>query len=217
MNYLKNKIHDTDPLWHVQLALAIAVVIQLLLPSDLIAFPHYVVPGLIVVCMIGLQILTPKTAVYTSPPRRLFVLLLIAAIAVASITSLKLLLDAMLHASSEQAPHLLVAAAGIYFTNIIAFALMYWEMDNGGPGKRRKPSTDDRDFLFPQQDLGYKLSHRWEPTFIDYLYVSITNATAFSPTDTMPLSRRAKTVMGIQAFTSLIIVVLIAARAINIL
>ncbi len=217
MNYLKNKMHETDPLWHVQLALAIAVLIQLLLPSDLIAFPHYLIPGLIIICMIGLQILTPKAAVYTSPPRRFFVLLLIASIAIASVSSLKLLLEAMLSASSEQAPHLLLAAAGIYLTNVIAFALMYWEMDNGGPGKRRKPEVDGRDFLFPQQDLGYKLSHKWEPTFIDYLYVSVTNATAFSPTDTMPLSRRAKSIMGLQAFASLIIVVLIAARAINIL
>lgn len=217
MHVLRNKHHEYDPVWHVQLGLASVIIIQILLPNSLSAFPNLLVPLLVVICMIGLNILTPKTATFTSHLRRAVVLLVITAIAVANIASLQLLFQAMFHANSAQAPQLLLSAAGIYYTNIVIFGLLYWEIDDGGPGQRRLKSNDGRDFLFPQQNLGYTLSTLWFPTFLDYLYVSITNATAFSPTDTLPLSRRAKFIMGIQALISLIIVVLITARAINIL
>ena len=217
MRYFRNRHHDYDPVWHVQLALLITIAIQLTLPNKLSAFPTLLIPALIVICMIGLQILTPKQPVFSSRLRRIVVLVLIASIAVANVTSLQLLFQAMLHASSSQAAQLLISAAGIYFTNIVIFGLLYWEIDDGGPGQRRRASNDGRDFLFPQQNLGYTLSKQWYPTFLDYLYVSVTSATAFSPTDTLPLSRRAKLIMGTQALASLVIVVLIAARAINIL
>jgi len=217
MQIFRNKHHESDPVWHVQLGLLFIVGVQLFLPNRLSAFPRLLIPALIILCMIGLQILTPRKPIFTSTLRRVVVLILILAVAIANATSLELLIKAMLHATSSQAPELLISATGIYLTNIIVFSLLYWEVDDGGPGQRRLAGTDDRDFLFPQQDLGYKLKHPWYPTFLDYLYVSITNATAFSPTDTMPLSRRAKFIMGFQALLSLIVVVLVAARAINIL
>jgi hypothetical protein len=88
-------------------------------------------------------------------------------------------------------------------------------MDAGGPGHRREARDTERDFLFPQSQIS-GLS-RWYPTFIDYLFVASTNATAFSPTDTLPLSRRAKMLMLFQALVSLIVIALVAARAVNIL
>ncbi len=217
MSLFRNKHHEVDPLWHVQLTLAVAVVVQILLPNRLSAFPKLLLPALIVACMAGLQLLTPKTAIFTSRARRLVVLGLIVFIAIANISSLQLLISAMIGATHQQAPELLLSAGGIYLTNIIAFGLLYWEMDNGGPGSRRSAELSGRDFLFPQQNLGYTLKPAWQATFFDYLYVSITNATAFSPTDTMPLSRRAKFIMSLQALISLLAVVLVAARAINIL
>jgi len=93
----------------------------------------------------------------------------------------------------------------IYLTNIIVFGLWYWELDN--------TRVEVADFLFPQ--MATKPS--WRPTFFDYVYVSITNATAFSPTDTLPLTHRAKFLMTLQSVTSLAIVVLVTARAVNIL
>ena len=217
MQLFRNRHHDYDPVWHVQLGLLAVIAIQLALPNRLSAFPRLLIPALVAACMVGLQFFTPKQPIYTSKLRRFVVLLIIAAIAVANITSLQLLFEAMLHATSKQAPQLLFSAAGIYFTNIVIFGLLYWEIDDGGPGQRRVPDDEGRDLLFPQQDLSYKLKKRWYPTFVDYLYVSITNATAFSPTDTLPLTRRTKVIMGLQALASLIIVVRIAARAINIL
>lgn len=217
MGILRNRHHNYDPVWHVQLGLLSTIAIQLVLPNRLSAFPRFLIPALLLICMAALQILTPKQPVFTSRIRRMVVLLIIASVAAANVTSLQLLFEAMLHATSHQAPQLLFSAAGIYYTNIVIFSLLYWEIDDGGPGQRRLADNTGRDFLFPQQNLGYKLPQPWYPTFLDYLYVSITNATAFSPTDTMPLSRRAKFIMGLQALISLIVVVLIAARAINIL
>lgn len=215
MQLFRNRHHPFDPLWHVQLVLICVVALQLALPSDLTLLPKLVLPGLEVLCMAVLQLVTPKKAVFESRSRRLAMLALIALVLVANISSLELVLHALFTADKDNAMRLLLAALDIYITNIAMFALFYWEMDNGGPGARRRGDIEGRDFLFPQQNLGYKL--KWYPTFFDYLYVSVTNGTAFSPTDTLPLSRRAKFLMGVQALVSLLVVVLVAARAINVL
>ena len=105
----------------------------------------------------------------------------------------------------------------IWLTNFLIFALWYWELDRGGPGKRAAGHDAAPDFLFPQMSDDRIEPRDWRPQFIDYLYVSLTNATAFSPTDTMPLSRMAKTIMGVQAIVSLVTLGLIISRAVNIL
>jgi hypothetical protein len=115
-----------------------------------------------------------------------------------------------------QAVTLLVGGGEIWVTNTIVFALWFWEYDRGGPAERAHGTTDMPDLLFPQMTDEH-LARNWEPNFIDYLYVSFTNSTAFSPTDTMPLSRWSKVLFALQAAISLITVALIAARAVNIL
>ncbi|SRR6266550_233222 len=213
MNWLRNKHHQRDPLWHVQLVLAGVIVLQLLLPARLIALPKFLLPALELICLVVLQFVTPRQVTFDSKVRRFVVVALIVLVIVANATSLQLLLQALFTASKDDAPSLLSSAVGIYITNIVIFAMLYWEMDGGGPGVRRGNDNEDNDFLFPQQQNKIK----WHPTFTDYFYVSTTNATAFSPTDTLPLSRRAKMIMAAQAFLSLLIVVIITARAINIL
>jgi uncharacterized membrane protein len=211
--FLRNKHHKRDPLWHVQLVLLGVVVLQLLLPERLSALPKFVLPGLELLCLVVLQFVTPKEAVYESRLRRIIAFALIALVAVANATSLQLLLQVLFTTGTVDAPKLLVSGVSIYVTNIVIFALLYWEMDGGGPGVRRGNKRDENDFLFPQQQSNIP----WHATFTDYLYVSTTNAMAFSPTDTMPLSRRAKMIMAVQAFLSLLVIAVIAARAINIL
>lgn len=213
MGWLRNRHHEHDPLWHVQLVLAGVIVLQLFLPQRLIALPKLLLPVLEALCLVALQFVTPKKPVFDSNIRRIFALTLIVLVAIANISSLQLLLQALFTAGKADAPELLSSAVGIYVTNVVVFALLYWEMDGGGPGTRRSNKNDENDFLFPQQQANVK----WFPTFTDYLYVSTTNATAFSPTDTLPLSRRAKMIMALQAFLSLLVVAVIAARAINIL
>jgi hypothetical protein len=105
----------------------------------------------------------------------------------------------------------------IYLTNIVIFALLYWELDGGGRLKRTIQNPKNRDFVFAQMTMQEFVSPNWRPSFVDYLALSGTNALAFSPTDTMPITRRAKLLMLVQAFVALATLGLIAARAVNIL
>jgi uncharacterized membrane protein len=217
MQVFLDKRHDFDPLWHVQVVLLAVVGLQLALPSEFTFSPKFIVIALELLCLMALQLVTPKKAVFDSSRRRMAVFALITVILLANVSSLELLLLDLITAGHDDAPRLLFSATSIYLTNVVMFALFYWEMDNGGPGARRMDQVQGRDFLFPQQNLGYTLKKSWYPTFLDYVYLSVTNATAFSPTDTLPLSRRAKFLMGVQALVSLLLVILVAARAINIL
>jgi hypothetical protein len=129
---------------------------------------------------------------------------------------LVLVSNSLLHGAVTDGHLLIYSALIIYATNVIVFGLLYWELD----GRSTRGAPDGvRDFLFPQQSTNEKETKQpdWQPTFFDYLYVSVTNATAFSPTDAMPLTYRAKLLMTVQAFTSLATIALVAARAVNIL
>jgi len=112
---------------------------------------------------------------------------------------------------------LIIAAIHIWCTNVIAFALWFWQLDSGGPVARRRRTGVPPDFLFPQQAAPEFAPPNWQPRFLDYLYLSFTNATAFSPTDTMPFTRWAKMLMLAESGASLLLLVMVAARAVNIL
>ena len=112
---------------------------------------------------------------------------------------------------------LIYAAGAIWVTNVMIFGLWFWELDRGGPYARCSNLRRNPDFLFPQMTNPDTTTKKWVPTYMDYLYVSFTNALAFSPTDTMPLTPMAKFLMLIQSLVSVITVVLVAARAVNIL
>ena len=117
----------------------------------------------------------------------------------------------------SNATTLLIAGGSIYLTNVVVFALWYWDLDRGGPGARAEARNPHPDFLFPQMSDPRYAPKDWHPRFYDYMYISITNASAFSPTDAMPLSRWAKHLMLIQSVISLVTVGLVIARAVNIL
>jgi hypothetical protein len=119
----------------------------------------------------------------------------------------------------DDARVLLGGGAAIFVTNVIAYAIMYWEFDRGGPFARRKRPHDNPhpDFLFPQMSSPGRASHEWRSNFIDYLYVSLTNVTAFSPTDTMPLTRPTKMMMAAQSLVAFSTAALVIARAVNVL
>lgn len=114
--------------------------------------------------------------------------------------------------------YLLTGAAAIWAANCLTFGLWYWEIDGGGPSKRRRDGHISTDFLFPQLQIGDGTSSGgWSPGFLDYLFVAWNASTAFSPTDTLILSRPAKILMMVQSLIALVTVVVLAARAINIL
>jgi len=206
-----------EPLWHVQLAVVVALVLYLLLPDKLIIGPRWIVPTLEALLLVGLVSVTPQKLLYESHNRRVLAISLAGLITLANIASLVLLVHFLLTGGKTDGHQLILSSIEIYLTNIIIFGLWYWELDRGGPGKRSHLNNNDADFLFPQMTTPDLAPKHWYPTFVDYLYVSATNATAFSPTDTMPLSRQAKLLMLTQSFVSLVTIALVAARAVNIL
>lgn len=218
MPFLRNRNRQYEPVWHLQLTVLAAIGLQLALPSHYVFGSRWVLIGAEILLLIALSFTTPKERIFKSISRRINVFLLIFAIGLTNLYALIRVADKLLSAGQIQnGRELILSALNIYLTNLIIFALLYWEMDGGGPGQRMSAEGHEQDFLFPQeQNEDYKHPH-WQPTFIDYLYVSSTNAMAFSPTDTMPLSRRAKLLMLGQATISLIAIALVAARAVNIL
>jgi len=128
-----------------------------------------------------------------------------------------LLVHLLVNGAHANAPILLRAAVHMWVVNVLLFGLWHWQLDGGGPAARPACAPADRDFLFPQQSEEILLDAGWRPMFLDYLYVSFTNSSAFSPTDAMPLSRWAKMLMLVQSSISLSLGVMVVARAVNIL
>jgi len=206
-----------DPLWHVYAAVLVALILQILLPEKLVFGPRFILPALEGLLLIVLSLTSPKKP-YSHPGfRRSAAVGLIALTSIANASSVLLLARYLLKGGKVDGTELLVAAINIFFTNIIVFGLWYWEIDAGGPADRYEGDNEPPDFLFPQYDVVSVAPPGWRPTFLDYLYVSMTNATAFSPTDTLPLTHKVKLLMGSQALISLITLALVAARAVNIL
>jgi fumarate reductase subunit D len=169
---------------------------------------------------IVLVLLIPLTVTYRSGNHsvaRVLTFVANGAITLALIASLIFLIYGMAHHLNTAAT-LLRAASTLWFTNILVFALWYWKLDGGGPLQReRATDRSDSDFLFPQMLTAEGRDSSWSPHFIDYLFLAFNTSTAFSPTDTAVLSRWAKLVTMLQALISLMIVVLLASRAVNIL
>ena len=146
--------------------------------------------------------------------RRLLALGLMVLVTIAIALSAAFLLMALI-GGRAQAEGLLASAALLWISNLLAFALWYWEVDGGGPHRRRPGPDASSDFLFPQVMAGGDHVTRWSPEFLDYVFLAFNTSTAFSPTDTMVLARRAKVLMMLQSVISLCTIVVFAARAIN--
>jgi uncharacterized membrane protein len=142
---------------------------------------------------------------------------LIGILSAANGASIVLLIHLLVNGASANAPVLLRAAVHMWVVNVLVFALWFWQLDGGGPLERPKCAPHARDFLFPQQTEPALLAGGWQPKFLDYLFVSFTNSSAFSPTDALPLSRWAKMLMLVQSAISLSLAVMVVARAVNIL
>jgi uncharacterized membrane protein len=205
--------------WPVTLTVLVAIVLQVLLPPHLTQpLPRPLVPSLEGALGIGLSIANPGRIERRDPVVRGASIALIVLVTVANAASAVLLIRAILDgkAGNSAAP-LLATGASVWATNVIAFALWYWEFDRGGPVHRALAIRQHPDLMFPQMAAPELAPQDWEPRFVDYLYLSFTNATAFSPTDVMPLARWAKLTMLVQSAVSLAIGALVIARAVNIL
>lgn len=208
-----------EPRWPVNLSIIAAIVLQLLLPSRFTEqLPPYLIPALEGALLVGLNVADPVRVQRGGTLMRAASIAVIVLITAANATSAVLLIRAILEgrAGGSAAP-LFETGASVWLTNVIAFGLWYWEFDRGGPIRRVQGVVRHPDLLFPQMASPGLAPPDWEPHFIDYLYMAFTNATAFSPTDVMPLARWSKVTMAVQSGVSLAIAALVIARAVNIL
>ena len=209
--------------WQVALCTAAAIALQLPVPGRLdLVRPPWVLPAVEGFLLAGLFVANPHRINRESRVLRSLALTLAALISVANVWAATKLVTELAHGKgpSTGGP-LLVTGGAIWLTNVVVFALWYWEFDQGGPVARALcKARGHPDFMFPQMtvsDHPQLVPEDWEPTFIDYFYLAFTNATAFSPTDTMPMSRWAKLAMTLQTAVSLVTVALVVSRAVNIL
>lgn len=204
--------------WEATLAAVGALVLYLTMDTKLQVGPSWLVPALEGALLVPLVLANPVRISNRLRYMRVVSITLIALINLVNLISLGLLVHDILNKiGGLSGRHLILSAIEIWITNVLVFALWYWELDGGGPVARTGSMRQVPDFQFPQ-DLSPDLAGPgWVPEFADYLYLSFTNATAFSPTDTMPLSRWAKMLMLAQASASLLTIAVVAARAVNIL
>jgi hypothetical protein len=209
-----------EPRWPVTISVIVAIVLQRLLPDQLSMrpLPLWLLPVLEGGVLVALAIANPVRIERRGVFVRWVSIVLILLISGANAASAVLLIHEIItgHAGTTAGP-LLASGAAIWATNVIAFALWYWEFDRGGPVHRAYGTFQYLDFLYPQMTVDHWVDPDWEPRFVDYLYLSFTNATAFSPTDVMPLARWAKLTMLVQSGVSLSLGALVIARAVNIL
>lgn len=204
--------------WPAGLAVVAAIALQLLLPQKLVPGVRWLLPAIEVMLLLPLALGTRHRHYREASWARWLSIALISVANLANIYSLVLLAYGLIHGGKAGGHELILAAIDIWLTNVAIFGLWYWELDRGGPGARTDPEMEDPpELLFPQMANPDVAPKNWAPVFFDYLYVSLTNAAAFSPTDTMPLSLRAKGLMAVQSIASLLTVALVAARAVNIL
>jgi len=206
-----------EPFWPAEATILAAIGLQVLLPARLTVGPSWLIPALEGALLIGMFMATPNQLEHEHPRRRAVALGLTAFVSAANVYSLVALTHFLLHHEVANGRGLIVSGVLIWLTNFLIFGLWYWELDRGGPGRRAAAHDGAPDFLFPQMNDDRIQPADWRPGFIDYLYVSLTNAAAFSPTDTMPLTPMAKSVMGAQSLVSVVTIGLIVSRAVNIL
>lgn len=215
--------------WPAVIALLVALTLYALLPSSFFPMLRYTVVAIGILLLIPMLAVNPVRLHKQTPwSRRLAVgqtLLLVLANQVA----LAQLVYQLVAAPSDEGPTLLLAALQVWITNVIAFALLYWEIDRGGPVSRTQNPRDKlppADFRFPQDEDHDAIAEvaarssaktNWTAGFVDYWYFSGSNSMAFSPTDAMPLSTRAKLLMGLESFAGFVILALVIARAVSLL
>jgi hypothetical protein len=207
----------------------VAISLYAALPERLLLGPRVVVPILEAALFIPLVAANPHRMTRDNRWLRKLSIALVLLIAATNAGSLALVVLALVGGRANEGSTLLLAAGQVWLTNVLVFALAYWELDRGGPVTRTqaaRPGLPVADFRFPQDEdqdaidevaAGSAAKSGWVPGFIDYLYVSVTNSSAFSPTDTMPLSSRAKLLMALESVSALMLSVLVIARGVSLL
>jgi uncharacterized membrane protein len=200
------------------IAIIAAIALYWALPERYTIGPTWLMPTLELSILLPLTLSSPRRVAHEGRFQQTLAIAMIAIVNVANLASLVSLIYMLLyHGRQVTGPELVFSSLEIWLTNVIVFALWYWEIDRGGPDQRTHNNHSSPDFLFPQMSTPGCSKIDWTPHFVDYLFIAFTNATAFSPTDAMPLTITAKMLMLAQSVISLVTVILVAARAVNIL
>jgi uncharacterized membrane protein len=203
--------------WAVGGTVVVAIGLQMSLPNQYALHPRWLLPLGGAALLVATVVMNIRQERRGSNAVRATSVLLTALLSLANGVSAVRLIDSLLNGHIADATALLRWGGTIWLTNIVIFALWYWELDRGGPAARAAGHHRYPDLLFTQMATPEVAPDDWEPTFVDYFYLAFTNATAFSPTDVLPLTRWAKLLMLLQSAVSFSIVVLVIARAVNIL
>jgi len=207
-----------EPRWAVSIAVGLAIGLQLSLPDSLAFPPRWLLPTIGLALLVGLVIANPRRIDHRSTRLRATSILLTGVMSIANAVSAGRLITHLLQGTATEDAGLLLRWGGaIWLTNVVVFALWYWELDRGGPAARAEGVHEYPDLLFAQMETPNIAPADWEPQFLDYFYLAFTNATAFSPTDVIPLARWTKMMMLLQSVVSVSTLVLVVARAVNIL
>jgi hypothetical protein len=209
-----------EPRWPVALAILAVLFLHPVLSGRVQFFPiwsPYVVTMVVLVPMAAVR-LTAGNARWRFLERTVTLLYFVFATG-STVSNLAYLIGAMVNRTAEIGGiQLLTSSIAVWVTNVLMFSLLYWQIDRGGPEARANKAVTKPDWLFPQQGAPPDdVPPGWRPTFVDYMFLALSTATAFSATDALPLTSRAKILMMLESTISLVTIVVVAARAINIL
>ncbi len=208
-----------EPRWPVALAILAVLLVLTLLPARTRLFPSWFPYA------IGIGLLLPMVGVWLSGAdarwlrveRTTTLVFSVLAEAVTLTTVLYLVVEMLDRPTDFSGRQLLTSSIGAWLTNVLAFSLVYWRIDRGGPEARANDAGTKPDWLFPQTGVPEEAPPDWRPTYVDYLFLAFSTAMAFSPADALPLTSRAKMLMMLESAVSLLTLVTVAARAINVL
>jgi hypothetical protein len=219
----------TEHRWPAVGAIVVALLLYALHPSSFLPAVRYSVVAICVVLLIPVVLINPVRMTRQTRLSRILSIILTIVLAVANTVALVQLVIELVNANNDAAGELLLAAAQVWLTNVIVFALIFWEMDRGGPVVRTTTARKDlplADIRFPQDEdhdaidevaRGSSARSDWTASFVDYAYFSLTNTMAFSPPDAMALRPRSKILAGLGALAGYVILVLVIARAVSLL
>jgi uncharacterized membrane protein len=218
MEPVRGETGGAEARWPMAGAILSAMLLTALLPDDVRLGPQWALPLIEGVLLIAVIAADPGAITRRSRELRVLSIALVSVLVVGAMWSTVLLIDGLVHGSPQtsSAEDLLEAGSIVWLSNTIAFALLYWELDGGGAAARAHEPPRYPDLAFPQQLNPIIGPRGWRPRFVDYVYLSVTNSMAFSPTDVMPLVPWAKLAMAVQAAISLGILGLVIARAVNV-
>ncbi|GAA1968482.1 hypothetical protein [Microbacterium deminutum] len=214
--------------WPAVFALVVALALYGALPNDLITVQRYVTVAIGILLLIPLIIINPHRFKKQTTWSRVASLTLAIIVVLSNQITLVSLVFVLVDGTGD-GPSLLQSALQVWVVNVIGFALLFWEIDRGGPVVRTMAERSDlpaADFRFPQDEdddtivevaAGSSLKSDWTAGFVDYFYFSLSNSMAFSPTDTMPLTARSKLLMSLESFGGFVLLALVIARGVSLI